>query len=257
MAFLIGGHPRSGTTLLFRLCRNHPQIGITGEFKCFLKLDVPHTEYLRAIESDWRHVSFFWRIGRRAPWHFKLASGVFLALFQSRLRRVSPGTVTLAAVERTLRDVLRKPVVGDKYPHYVFHLPALVRQPDLRRVIIYRDARDVASSFLKMVRSNWKNLAWAQEFRTAGDVARSWVRAIETMEAHADRVLAIRYEELVADPGPSLRRMAEYLRVDPSGFRTGQIHDRSVGKYEKGLTPSEAAEVLAVAGPTMNRLEYL
>lgn len=92
MAFIIGGHPRSGTTLLFRLCRDHPQIGITGEFKCFQNLDSPYAEYCRSIETDWRRVSFYWRIGRRAPWYFKLASGI------------SPGDVPLPITPDFVRE---------------------------------------------------------------------------------------------------------------------------------------------------------
>ncbi len=256
MAFIIGGHPRSGTTLLFQLCRDHPQIGITGEFKCFRNLDSPYTEYYRSIETDWRHVSFYWRIGRRTPWYFKLASGIFLEMYRSHLRRISSGKVTLADVEQALRSVMHKPVVGDKYPHYVFDLPALVGQQALRRVIIYRDARDVISSFMKMVRTKWKGLPWAEEFQSVQDAARQWVRAIDAMEKYREDLFLLRYEDLVQRPNGELQRLADYLQVDPAGFHAKRIHDKSIGKFGKDLSASEVQAVLEIAGPVMEKLGY-
>ncbi len=257
MAFIIGGHPRSGTTLLFRLCRNHPQIGITGEFKCFQGLDSPFPEYWRWIETDWRHFSFYWRIGFRAPWIFKAGSGIFLALYRRQLRRIAGPRVTAADVERSLQAIFHKKVVGDKYPGYVFALPALVRQPLLKRIIIYRDARDVASSFMNMVHTKWNGMNWTKEFRSARDVARRWVKAVETMEENRDHLLAVRYEDLVRDPRNELQKIADYLGVDPAGFQTGKIHAASIGKSKKYLSEEDISGILEVAGPVMERLGYL
>jgi hypothetical protein len=256
MAFLIGGHPRSGTTLLYRLCRNHPRIGIAGEFKCFQQLDVPFPEYWGAIETDWRHFSFFWRIGRRAPWYFKAGSGLFLALYRRQLRRLTRGTVSADDVERALQAVFRRSVVGDKYPHYVFLLPKLVRQPRLKRIILYRDALDVVSSFLNMLRTKWKGLPWTAEFRTAGDVARQWVKAVEMMETHREHLLAVRYEDLVREPRRELRKVADLLGVDAAKFDTRKVHTASIGKSRRHLTDGETEEILRIAGPAMERWGY-
>jgi len=256
MAFIIGGHPRSGTTLLFRLCRDHPQIGIAGEFKCFQNLDRPFPEYWGSIETDWRHFSFFWRIGRRAPWFFKAGSGIFLARYRWQLRNRARAAVTAADVERALQSVFHRSVVGDKYPHYVFQLPDLVRQPLLQRIILFRDARDVVSSFMNMLRTKWKGLSWTMEFRSAGDVARQWVRAIESMEKYRDDLLVLRYEDLVRDPQPELRKMADCLGVDPAGFNIRKIHTASIGKSKRFLSEKEMGEILEIAGPAMERWGY-
>jgi hypothetical protein len=256
MAFIIGGHPRSGTTLLFQLCRDHPQIGITGEFRSFLRLDVPFDEYYRSIETDWIHFSFYRRIGRRAPFLFKLGSGLFLARFRRQLRRIAPGNVAAVDVERALQAVLRRTVVGDKYPGYVFQLPALVGQPKLARVIIYRDARDVVSSFMKMVRTKWKGLPWAEEFQSIQDAARQWVRAVDAMEKYRESLLLVRYEDLVRRPEDELQRLGDYLHVDPAGFRAKRIHDKSIGKFGTDLSDSEVEAILDIAGPAMQRLGY-
>jgi hypothetical protein len=256
MAFLIGGHPRSGTTLLYRLCRNHPQIGIAGEFKCFDTLDVPFPAYWDALETDWRHFSFFWRIGRRAPWYFKAGSAVFLALFRWQLRRRTRGTVSAADVEGALQAVFHRTVVGDKYPHYVFRLPDLVRQPRLKRIILQRDVLDVVSSFMNMLRTKWKGLPWAADFRSVGDIARQWVKAVETMEQHRGNLLVLRYEDFVREPRRELRKVADLLGVDPNLFNTRKIHTASIGKSARFLSNDEMDEILRIAGPAMKRLGY-
>jgi hypothetical protein len=50
--------------------------------------------------------------------------------------------------------------------------------------------------------------------------------------------------------------MAEWLDVDPSGFDSERVFGSSVGSYRRGLTTKELDEVLAVAGPTLERLGY-
>jgi hypothetical protein len=257
MAFIIGGHPRSGTTLLFRLCRDHPQIGITGEFKSFLKLDTPYAEYVQSIERDWRHVSFIRWTGRRSPMIYKVASGVFLAWYGMLIRKNASNTVGSPDVERALKTIFRKRLVGDKYPGYIFALPDLVRQPNLRRIIIYRDARDVVSSFMKMVRTRWRDLPWVSKYKTAGDVATQWVHAIDEMETYRSSLFLLRYEEFVRDPKQFLPQLADYLEVRLEGFSAKKVHDLSIGKYAKYLSDEEIGQVMDIAGPKMKSLGYL
>lgn len=135
-------------------------------------------------------------------------------------------------------------------------LDRLVPLPQLLRLVIYRDCRDVTSSFLRKVRTDWKRQRWAQYVDTAEKVALRWVRAIEDLENHAEDLYIIRYEELVADPRPVLDRLARWLEVDPGGFEPGMVSASSVGKYMQGLTTRELDDVLKVAGSTMKRLNY-
>ena len=67
----------------------------------------------------------------------------------------------------------------------------------------------------------------------------------------------IRYEDFVRDPRSAADSLAAYLGVDPAGFRPAAVHDRSIGKYRKGLTAGELDEVLSVAGDMLARLGYL
>jgi hypothetical protein len=76
------------------------------------------------------------------------------------------------------------------------------------------------------------------------------------MERHADLLFIIRYEELVRDPQSSLAGLAEWLHVDSAGFDVDSVKASSIGKYRKGLTPEELDDVMRVAGPTLERLNY-
>jgi hypothetical protein len=257
MAFIIGGHQRSGTTMLFYLCRRHRDLGLTGEFRCFDRLDVPFAQHVQGLQTRWYRKSFLWRIGRRQPWIFKAGGGIFLTLYLSKLRAtVGDRKVCARDVEETLRWIFRKPLVGDKYPRYVFKLDTLSAVPDLKRIIIYRDARDVVSSFLYMLRTKWKDFPMAKKNPTAATIAAKWVEAIGQMERNRDSLLTIRYEEFVRNPAAGIVPLAEYLGIDPEGFRIQLVHDRSIGKSEQGLTPQERSAVLEVAGKTLARLGY-
>jgi hypothetical protein len=173
------------------------------------------------------------------------------------LARMGVGRVTLSAIVAEAHEAAPGAlVVGDKMPPYIFMMDRLVLLPGLRRVVIYRDCRDVTSSFLRMARTRWRLRLWVRELNTAERIALRWVRAIEIMERHVEHLFAIRYEDLVGNPGSELQRLAEWLRVESSGFDAKLVSESSVGKYRQGLTAQELDDVLRVAGPTLERLKY-
>jgi hypothetical protein len=258
MAFIIGGHPRSGTTMLYKLCWDHPQIGITGEFKCFRKLRTQLPVYLQAVERKWREKSFLQRIGRKTPLMLRARGGMFLAGFSMFISlRVRRRPVQVSDVEAVLRILFRKPVVGDKYPRYVFWQDRFSKFPDLKRIMIYRDGRDVVSSFMEKIRTAWKDMPIAKTENTARRIAERWVEAQENIARNRSGIYVIRYEDFVRDPAPTLAGMAEYLGVDPAGFRMSDIHAHSIGKHRGGLSADELRDVLNVAGSTLEQLGYI
>jgi hypothetical protein len=257
MYFIIGGHPRSGTTMLFELFRRHPAVGITGEFRCFQRLGVPYPKHVAGLQTKWYKKSFIQHIGPRSPWVFNLLSGIFLARYLYLLRtRVGSRLVTAEDVANVLGGIFRKPLVGDKYPRYIFNIDKFCKLPDMKRVMIYRDGRDVVSSFLYQLRTRWKGLPIAEKGLTVQDITLKWVDSIEKTERNSDRLFVIRYEDFVNDPSPVLQRLGVYLGVDPDGFRTRGVHDRSIGKFQTGLTGDELREVMKIGGDTLERLKY-
>jgi len=257
MALLIGGHPRSGTSLLQELCNAHPDLFISFEFGNFLSLNRPLPVYRkRLLKRIWRikDVSI---IADDHGLRRRLSSLRCALRFLWQIQRAAGDRVRLEVIERAVRKSFRpRPIVGDKYPGYVFQLDRLTKFRGIHMLIIYRDCRDVASSTLRKVRTDWAGRRWTQHYDTAEKVGERWVEAIRQMEAHMDRVFAIRYENLVREPQGELARMGQWLGVDPAGFPLERVRDTSIGKFRQGLTPQELEELLAVAGPAMARRGY-
>jgi hypothetical protein len=258
MALLIAGHQRSGTTLTKDLCNSHPDIAVTGEFGNFMRLDLPVDAYVHFIVDRW------WRKRNAAILDARRPKGVnmgrnflFIVRYLRAIGAQQPQVVDAAVIETALKQMFPgKRVVGDKYPDHVFQLNKISRNENIQTVFIYRDPRDVASSALKRARSELRN-TWPDELRSPRDIAERWLQTIQLMENNQDRILAIRYEDLVNNPLPILQRLGECLNVDPQGFDHTMIRPTSVGKHRSGLTDQEVQEVLDAAGPAMERLGYI
>jgi hypothetical protein len=256
---IIAGMPRSGTTLLQRLCDHHLQMRVSNDFGNYAFIGDSFPVYIgravrRVLEINGRSRIIGTFSGRRTNYVSNVHT---ITVHLLRLAQHGNGSLTLSAlaVEARKNDPQTR-VVGDKFPQYIFRMNRFVELSDLRRLVIYRDCRDVTSSFLRMVRTAWKHRRWIRDTNTAETIARRWVQAIEIMEHHADHLFVIRYEDLVSDPRPQLLRLAEWLDVEPSGFNAKMVSDSSVGKYKQGLTAQEHDDVLKVAGPTLERLNY-
>jgi len=259
MVLLIGGHMRSGTTLLRNLCNSHPEIAITHEFNYFSGLEKTYTQHSRLLlKRLWRKTT-----NRRIRLVEHLRNYAFVARYLFKLQRHQEDhLIDVATIGSTLRSIFPKArIVGDKQPYYVFLLDKFTATNGLSCLIIFRDCRDVTSSILEKARTGWRKSPWIQKnFNTAEKVARRWVRCIELMEHHKDKIHIIRYEDLVREPSEKLERLAKWLGVDSSGFSERiirSIRNTDIGKYKTGLTDEELKTVMDIAGPTMVRLGYL
>lgn len=257
MAVLIGGHQRSGTTMLKNLFNVHPQVFITGEFGNFMHLDMPFDQYARYIWSVW------WRKRNSAILERHPVKGVnmlrnmmFCARYLTEMGRRRPKVVDAAVITETLLNIMPgKTLVGDKHPDYVFVMDRFVKNEDLKLITIYRDPRDVASSSFKRAREELLN-HWPDELRDPRGVAERWLYAVKKIEEHGGDMFAIQYENFVMDPSHVVDRLSDWLGVDRSGFDLTMIRPTSVGKHRKHLTEQEINQVLEVAGATMQRLGY-
>ncbi len=258
---IIGGHHRSGTTLLGLLCDSHPDIAVTTEFGCFLAYGGLFRRYAPRLLRRW------WNADK--PFHSSYAHKSWMAfhnlffatryLFKvykyhwnyERRRVIAP------VIETALHGMFpQSPIVGDKWPNYVYLLDRLTKSKGIFHLMIYRDCRDVVSSTLQQARKEWSGKEWVKSFNTAEKVAKRWVSAIEPMEQHADKLHIICYEDLVQQPQHELEKLGQWLGVDAAGFSVHMIKDTSVGKYKTRLSGEELATVMKIAGPTMTRLGY-
>ncbi len=101
---------------------------------------------------------------------------------------------------------------GDKTPDYLLTMNRIERAlPEARFVHLVRDGRDVALS-----RHRWRERAGA-ESRPIEAWANQWRRWIAEGRSQGEKVehyLEIRYEDLVTDTEPTLRRVCEFAELD-------------------------------------------
>lgn len=261
MALTITGHPRSGTAILMHLCNDHPQITLTKEFGNFAFLGIPFPDYCYKILGRWNTVRNRWAFDmteshRRSPaviGNSKFMLRFLLGVGRHREKQISP-----QAVEASLRKIYPEAfIVGDKCPTYSLQLDKLAHLDGLKTLVIYRDCRDVTSSFLLKARTAWRRRKWIAKQNTAEKIAARWVRMINEMENCADDIQIIRYEDLVYEPQKAMKSVGHWLNVDPQLFPIDRVKRTSIGKYTNGLSSSELLAVMSIAGPTMARLGYI
>jgi hypothetical protein len=179
----------------------------------------------------------------------------------------------------------------EKNPENCFVVPFLVRAfPDARFVQIIRDGRDVAVSHAEKPwlsarsagtgRRGRGGQAWgpwarwwveperADEFAAASDLTRtawSWRRFTESArtalaDLPADRVLTVRYEDVVQRPQEAAATIAAFFghAEVPESLRTAlaAADPSSVGRWRKALDDDGLADVEREAGQLLRELWY-
>jgi hypothetical protein len=224
--FFILGHARSGTTLLMRLARLHPDVHCNYQAHFFTRkpllkslVDSPDIEeWLTRKSNRWNHG-----------------------------RDLSPLVLRASADFIMERDAARegKMIVGDKSPSSVIH-GQVVRDmhslyPDAKVVNIVRDGRDV------LISERFRNFVEESRFLTTEDkriiadlqtdpapfcdgrrsiftetfirdIASRWVKDLTESDAEARRLYgqtyhSLRYEDLLAAPFDELTKLWKFLDV--------------------------------------------
>jgi hypothetical protein len=209
--FVVGMN-RSGTTLLRMMLDAHPQLTIPPEthfvpalIKVCREPDATPEDALEAMKSarEWGDFGF----------------SDEEMLTRLRATNMRPGPAVRTFYEAYMEQQ-GKSRWGEKTPTYVQRMKLIQRAlPEARFVHVIRDGRDVALSVLdRTVRD-----------LTATDVARRWTKKIAKARDDAPRLhhyLEIRYEDLIGDTEPVLRRVCEFIKLD---FDPGMLsyHERS------------------------------
>jgi hypothetical protein len=245
--FFVFGHARSGTTLLMRLLRLHPEVYCDYQAHFFTRrpllkslVDTPEVEeWLHRKSNRWNHG-----------------------------KDLSPIVLRAAAEYIMERDAARagKRIVGDKSPSSTIHGQS-VRDlhsvfPDAKLVYIVRDGRDVLISerFRNFVEESryldikgkqiLEDLRKAPESFGAGKrsiltasmlyrVAGGWAANLKEVDSEGRRLfgrnyIALRYEDLLEDPARQLRLLWNFLGVR----RMPNILDRRI-REEMRSNPDE------------------
>ncbi len=239
--FFIVGSGRSGTTLLRLILASHSRIEIPPETWFLLPLverlplTTPLTpaqveQAVAIITSNYRWPDMGIEAGAFAGWARALPAprlaDVMGLIYDHHLR---------------LSD---KPRFGDKTPPYIAILPQLSEvYPDAKFIHLIRDGRDVAMSFLD---AHFAGAAWAADFE--------WTRAVRLGLAGrgsplAERILDVRYEDLVLDLEPTVRRICAFLgeAFEPAMLCWREAIDRKVPMRERVIHKSLSRPVSAEA----------
>jgi len=240
LAFL-GGHPRSGTTLLEQILGAHPGIAAFDEPLFFSDL-----------------------VGPAFRKTFELPNARLNALRRSYTCAMLSDTGSPSASKLLL----------DKNPSLTAQLPITLRVfPELRVIIALRDPRDVVLSCyfqnLLLNATNANFLSFERLAKHYGDLMDIWLAA---REWEGFSWLETRYEDIVANVEHEGRRVTEFIGLDwherqkrfheqrnqlhsPTYHDVTQpVYNRSVGRwrsYEKHLSP-----ILPVLEPYCLRLGY-
>jgi Sulfotransferase family len=185
---------------------------------------------------------------------------------------------TLERVRRLgfVRDL--RPV--EQTPELSFVVGAAVRAyPEATVLHIVRDGRDVVCSLLE---KGWLRdrdgrddaglpfgsyaRAWVEperreEFSRAREATRAawaWRRYVTAARSAPQHALEVRYEQIAADPAKAAAEIAERLETDarPLAEALGAVHARSVGRWQRDLTPEQLEDVEREAGSLLRELGY-
>jgi len=291
--FFIFGHARSGTTLLARLVRLHPDVHCNwqGRFVTHYGdlLDLMTSEPI----SQWLwHHSNHWREGISSE--VALARAVIETIMEMEANR------------------LGKSIVGDKTPNLrnaesVRRLHAVF--PDAKLILIVRDGRDVMVSLrLAQFITRPHELDWQGRkirramFRdTSAFLARgetiftdAWLRKMamrwrdnvdgshrEGLRRFGQKFFGLRYEDLLSNPVSWLARIWEFLGAEPEMVTPEEIRaeidenrtyeyqpgvadaiveslpGRGPGSWRHFFTHRDLEIFLDIAGPALNDFGYL
>jgi hypothetical protein len=258
--FFLLGHDRSGTTML-RLILDRGDVAVPSESMFLLDIDerTPPEELAREI---WDHprVSLWSLPGGPPPIPPSLSRDEAFRFV------VSSPFVAYAAREGKARW-------GDKTPAYLGSIDRLAAiWPDARFVVLVRDGRDVALSIMKVPFG--PNNVWA--------AARSWAHAIRLGRTAAarypERVLTLRYEDLVAGPEAEVQKVCTFLELDYSPgmlaieetHRSKLVQEQAdwftnvwaginadaVGKWRREMSAHDQRVFESVAGAELRELGY-
>lgn len=201
--FFIVGCGRSGTTLLRVILLGHSRLNIS-----------PETHFIRNLVDD------FPLSGTLSPTQVAAVTDVVVAHPRWSAMGIPAESFrrdALALCAPAMADVLNliyhhhareagKVRPGDKTPDYVRYVPQLLEiYPDAKFVHLVRDGHDVAISYAEV---GWGQAYQGERFE--------WSQAVRAGLAYrgspfADRILEIRYEDMVRDLEGTVRRVCSFL----------------------------------------------
>ncbi len=267
--FLVVGSPRSGTTLVQRLASELPGVRVTPETHFYPLFYEPHLRRTRfPLEGGRLRAALETYLAIRAVRDLPLGAERLTARLEGRCE--SAWQLFAAVVDELAGDAR---VVGEKTPNHLRWWRPLHRAaPGLRFVAVVRDPRAVVASAkaapFGMDSAVLVASAWREDQRDLDRARR---------ELAPDRLLELRYEDVVTDPDDARDRIGRFLGVrGPAvpiadqaatlfpaweagwkGRALGPVQVDRRDAWRSTLTVREVAQVEAVLGARLSRAGYL
>jgi hypothetical protein len=269
----IVGCARSGTTLLHRIVDAHPMVTITPEMHWISKrpgADGGRDELLVTPEvvSELADHKRFSQFGLdREDFEGLLGPGESV-----------PYREFLARLFELYGRVREKPLVGNKTPSYVRHLPELHGSwPEARFVHIVRDGRDVCLSVHDWGKGATRFSTFRDDPVTTTAVWWEWYVRLGREDGSrlpVELYHELRYEDLVARPEDECRRLCDFLELEYDAamlrFHEGRERDnpeltakkawkpvtRGLRSWRAHMSYADVVSFEAAAGELLEELGY-
>jgi hypothetical protein len=269
--FFIVGSGRSGSTLLRLMLASHSRIAIPKETWYLIEL-VEQFPCDRLLQESEIAEAIAVMIN-----HYRWPDmGLDAAEMRRRVANMSGVRLRnlVEVVYRWHMEVEGKSRWGDKTPPYIEIVPALATLfGDAKFIHLIRDGRDVAKSFQKQ---GWYG-PWMHGYTS------EWLRAVELdiklgMTPLNERILRVRYEDLVLHPEATLREICTFIderfedqmllwqgQVNNAipdrekKFHSGLNRDISptdAGRWKREMTPREIFVAEALIGTQLSHFGY-
>ncbi len=193
---LLGGHPRSGTTLLERILDQHNNIVSVEETSCLEDQTFRAVYGIPMAKPELFNLGF---LNNRTPREILKAQRIYLdALKQS-------------SISKTADKLLI-----DKNP-MLTHVIGLIQRfyPAMKSIIAIRDPRAVClSCFQQSVGVNTSNVSWLtfeDTVKAYNAIMSAWIHLREILP---DGWIEIRYEDLVQETESSAKKVIEFLELE-------------------------------------------
>jgi len=265
--FIIG-NPRSGTTLLRLMLTCHPRIVIPPEAGFAIGLLGAHGGF-RGRPGELERFTADLAASAKFE-HWKLSAPVLEGFLRDTVRP-SDYAGLVSGVYACYASVHQdgKPRWGDKNNFYLAHVETLASLfPGAVFLHIVRDGRDVACSYRSLadVKGKYAPTLPSRVFDAMCEWNRNLARIRRAFaRVGRDRVLELRYEDLVREPELTLRTVCDFLgedyspamlaydrenrdrELEPREFDAWKRRNRegidptAVGRWTRELSPGEAA----------------
>jgi Sulfotransferase family len=259
------GHRKTGTTLVQELLDGHPQLAVlpgeSNHFNTFLPRD---PERIASDAQQWwllrlispSGIPPFWALGKESEAYAAFTARL-LGLVAANPERdvLGMAAVALASGDRA--------AWVEKTPGHEHRLEQILEAyPEARFVHVVRDPRSVAAAIVRLDRAT-------DQPTDLVDVGLTIRRSFEAAERNRGaRYLVLRYEDLVTDPEPVMRRVADFAGIEWSESLltptvggvgatsnsawsarkvTGEIEGRRLDLWREELGEHEAGLIAAAA----------